>query len=454
MSLKHFFTLQEIGNPRSHVMQFILEKSERGGDRLSADMVNFEANNTVLKKYLSEISVTLEKAYGYQFSEQRGRVTRGSASAGGMYPTEIFIGGVFQSVPFLLYYSFSDHRFYMPSDLDLTELKSVFTVERDAFYLILSANIGRTIQRYGFRGYRYCLIDAGEVLAACVNVFPGEMRMVNYSHMHALQKWTRELRVIGLTEFVFNMGMDSSDSLVFPKLEVYTPKVEPHPEYAINLRELHYFHDETIKTIKYPEVQLAPLFRECVVQRHSSSQFESLDLPFSSVVGVLQGLNFDTGLLYKDQHHLTVYVCALRVTDLAAGFYKFNEQTGLELIHVYPAEQLQESLFEICQKQEIVKESSFLLIFCYKNITGCSANLLKNLLSLGYVDAHLYYLSVVKQLGNTCIGGFSDQAIQELIQSDEQPLIIHAFGVDQHKGTKIDALYTCLLYTSPSPRDH
>jgi hypothetical protein len=105
-----------------------------------------------------------EHAYGYRTSPGERRLSRGAPSAGAMYPTELVwivdICGHWEA----LGYDFGAHGFRRMRTGNSLRLGSDLDLAPCAVGLLVVSVAWRTVQRYGVRGYRYCLLDAGNVL--------------------------------------------------------------------------------------------------------------------------------------------------------------------------------------------------------------------------------------------------------------------------------------------------
>src|SRR5262249_12035183 len=89
--------------------------------------------------------------------------SRRAPSAGGLYPTEVYVFARERSTPRALYLSFREHAFYLVDGADGTGLLEAMQCDADDVAVVLASVLWRTGQRYGVRGYRYCLLDAGTI---------------------------------------------------------------------------------------------------------------------------------------------------------------------------------------------------------------------------------------------------------------------------------------------------
>lgn len=117
---------------------------------------------------LSDLSTLLYGAYGVIFAEDR--VVRAVPSAGGLYPLELY--AVTRSVTGLAdgvhHYNVRDHSLEpigpapAPGEFERYFLGQDY-IEPANVVILLTAVFARTQEKYGPRGYRYVLLEAGHV---------------------------------------------------------------------------------------------------------------------------------------------------------------------------------------------------------------------------------------------------------------------------------------------------
>jgi SagB-type dehydrogenase family enzyme len=117
---------------------------------------------------LEELSTLLGGAYGIT---QRGEVDeRAAPSAGGLYPLELYVatGAIDGLADGIYHYNVRGHSLEFiraacaPGELGQILLAQHFLEQANALVL-LSAIFARTQRKYGPRGYRYVLLEAGHV---------------------------------------------------------------------------------------------------------------------------------------------------------------------------------------------------------------------------------------------------------------------------------------------------
>jgi SagB-type dehydrogenase family enzyme len=123
---------------------------------------------------LRDLSDALGLAYGvgslYDLGDGRQVFGHLAPSAGGLYPLRLYVsvGRVLDLASGLYRYRTVDHALDLlgrgPAPSDLAPLMFGQTFVHDAGAVVLiAAEFERTLSKYGPRGYRYCLIEAGHV---------------------------------------------------------------------------------------------------------------------------------------------------------------------------------------------------------------------------------------------------------------------------------------------------
>ena len=90
-------------------------------------------------------------------------MTRRAASAGAMYPIEVLWLTRERGRWQLFVHDFTLRRSLRRND-DAEALADMLALAPEETALLPVAVVWRTVQRYGFRGYRYCLLDAAQVI--------------------------------------------------------------------------------------------------------------------------------------------------------------------------------------------------------------------------------------------------------------------------------------------------
>lgn len=411
-----------------------------------------------LKKYdltdnsqLCVLQSWLELVYGYRFSRSNQKVARGVASAGGIYPTNIYLFLKNKGKLVLLLYVFETHQFYeIETSLeDLIQLSQQMLFHEDNIYVFIASDVEKTITRYGIRGYRYCIVDAGQLISSLINLTPIDSFLAKTSDtLHNIQKKSGISWLICILAFKFSPELISKCLPPMTSKQLH-PKFIGHEYFETNLLKLKNIHRESI-SFKQERILLTSFLktlpaknREDIIQkRYSSSSFTKKHLSLDQFNSILYNNCFED-FIYSDAIQFEVYVIALRINGKESGIYQFHH--GLKQITTTNAVELENDLYLACQKQSVAKECSFALVFSLKindNQPPTFMSYFKYFLNLGFIDANLYYQATANNIGNTCIGGFDDAKVKNLINIENiYPVLIHVFGECDNSLNKIDAVY-------------
>jgi SagB-type dehydrogenase family enzyme len=160
---------------------------------------------------LEELSAVLVAAYGRQGNTNGSRVHEDGAgrpvpSAGARYPLEIhlIVSSVAELAPCTYRYVPSRHQLIRTGGMISPEavgelfLGQTFLTTASAV-AVVTATLGPSLARYGDRGYRYVLLEAGHV-AQNLNLAASALRLAS---LNLGGFWDQSLgRALGLTEYV------------------------------------------------------------------------------------------------------------------------------------------------------------------------------------------------------------------------------------------------------------
>ncbi|MEV6657361.1 hypothetical protein [Nocardia fluminea] len=134
---------------------------------------------------LRTLQQIIENAYGYTRAEG-AKLYRRAPSAGGLYPTEVVCVVLIAARWTALTYDFHRRVFRELLDSEPATIATACAVTADQAVIVVTSTLWRTLQRYGFRGYRYCLIDAGIVMGTIAQVCRAEQRSLTHLDNRAL----------------------------------------------------------------------------------------------------------------------------------------------------------------------------------------------------------------------------------------------------------------------------
>jgi hypothetical protein len=155
ISLRRVLALQQVDHPASVVTRACRQVGTRVALRAA------DQPDTARSPAADVLGRLAEQAYGYR--TDRGRVARRAASAGAMYPTEVLWLTRERGRWQLFVHDFTLQRSLRRDD-DAEALAAMLALAPGQTALLPVAVVWRTVQRYGFRGYRYCVLDAAQVI--------------------------------------------------------------------------------------------------------------------------------------------------------------------------------------------------------------------------------------------------------------------------------------------------
>jgi hypothetical protein len=417
----------------------------------------FAAPDAETAQRLQELQWLLEWAYGYKASERPGqRRTRRAPSAGALYPTETFIvieaGGRWQ----VLYYDYASHNFYA-TFADGPAVAGKMGLASGQVTILCVAVLWRTLQRYGVRGYRYCLLDTAHVaanFARAARAFRHEVELdpwlASAELEHLLGLEPEEALLLGLH---YRRDPDSLPVAVPPTFAEFSPTMplttEQPPVMSPVLQRAINFHRRT----------LAPLGRG--EPTHWPGDPESLDDLYRWASERCSARDFSTAAVSREQYErmaeavrtgpvfaqsgpaLHVYAVTARVEGLAVGLGPVGQERDARwALPGQPAATLMRQLMQACQNQTIVTPCAFaFVVAAHKSELSALGHAVYRplVLNAGFLTAELYRQAARYSLGTTSIGGFSDEAVSRLLGDPTlTPIVVQIFGASAQARDKVD----------------
>lgn len=393
-----------------------------------------------------------EQAYGYRPSGARS--TRRAASAGAMYPIELcWLTGGRDS--WRLYAHDFGRRTVLRSPADAGVLARRLGLTDGQSALLPVAVLWRTAQRYGFRGYRYCLLDTAQVLGnvgALVAAAGIGCRQLTLDAGRpvggALGLGATELLMPGL---VLEPGIERFADLLLPAGPTAGPmtvgagpvqSLEESPGLAPVLSRMHQLHRRSEPAAE------AGLDLARLVERGSLEEIvRSLD-------GRRSARAFGPDDLPNDQwQHLRV-----EISDFLDGLPgRLVRALDVRLVRRAGAEPTTEALTAgsapvragstvdgpglqaIFGHQPLAASAAGYLVVGLAGRTTPAADLptyRQALLAAGLLVSRIYRSAVAVGVATTAIGGFDDRATADLAGGGFHPLIVQAIGTP-HDGVDI-----------------
>jgi len=373
----------------------------------------------------------LEWAYGFRYPKYpEQRFTRRSPSAGGLYPTEIFISVKTIKDCLVLYYHFVTHEFYRVPVVESRWIMHELGLADGIDAIILTSVFWRSVQRYGVRGYRYCLLDAANVASNLIfmaHSLDPNLEITLHSPSARLEKSLDlcdsegAILVIGLKQ-KRTVPYTYIPSTVSPFPSAHKKAIEDIPSLSPALNRVLSFHRKTLlpsKALKSKCPRLAKTSAEeaCMLadKRYSARDFTGQYLEASQ---------------YE------------RMVEAAIHFPQIITR-GIPTIEVQSLNKITNGLVEACQKQSILTHSAFALVFVTNKRDLAVAGYVgyrSIVLNVGFICAALYREAARCSIGTTTIGGFSDCEVSNFLGNTAiQPIAIQSFGVSVCHGDKADA---------------
>ncbi len=427
-------------------------------DSILPGLTAFTPRDAAWGGHLQALANLLNWAYGCRHADGEGQTKRGAPSAGGRYPTEIVVIAFADRAWRVLHYDFAGCRFLEHAAADAGTKAAEHAGLRAGDMLVCLCSLSwRTVQRYGVRGYRYCLVDA-----ACVgsNLFElaldasGEARPLSGAERrdlsHALDLPPNMLLLAGLVITLNDgsavpawTGGPVSGRTTQALFSEEVPLLDPKMQRVIQLHQAA-LSDNPDQRLSYTSVTRAGrgVF-DWAAARHSAREFDGrpLDRP------ALDGL---AGVLRR---WLDAEAAADGIALTAMIFERNGDPTGsARLLAAGQPEQrldlprpltMPELARDVFQNQTIVANCAAVAVI---GVTDGPARLrsagdfvtLSWLTGCGLADLHRY--ATLSDLACTIVGGFSDGAlIRSFGHKDFFPLLAFSYGNDSSSPLKVDS---------------
>jgi SagB-type dehydrogenase family enzyme len=399
---------------------------------------------------LRSTGALLEWAYGYRPDPARGRLARRSPSAGALYPTETFVLGWAGDRWRLLHYDYRAHEFWPVPGSSPGAIAEQLGLERATTCVLVTSVLWRSVQRYGARGYLYCVLDAGHVaanLARAARDFGYTVTATATPPTRAVERALKLRSAEGLMTALC-VRSDGRPAEVAPPPALSVPASGPDllepPPLSTLLRRTARFHERTLDpadaglpagrvAMTMPRGGLdarrsAAAFAPDVVD---AARFEAIVAHFADALDALGDGRAKS---------LEAHVVVLRVGGEPTACRPLRGHgRGRPLATAADAAA---ELRAACQGQAVAGAAAFALVL------GTPAAALREsghrefrvaALRAGAVCAALYAKAAQLGLGTTSIGGFSAAAIGALVgEPSLWPLAVQVYGVDRPSRPKAD----------------
>jgi len=423
----------------------------------------FSARTPQLAARLQSASQLFEWAYGYRDPAHKGqRLTRRAPSAGALYPTELLFVTHADQEWLVLYYHFASHAFYrVPVQRPEAVANALGLSEVQEATLLLSV-LWRTVQRYGVRGYRYCLLDAAHVgsnLVHAARACGRDLRVSSGMLTEQLEDAIDLGRGEGLTAVLVSGPPGNDRPIPAPAIasgpgHVSSGREECPPMLSPVLNRVIAFHKSTL--YDWPEFELETQNRaENTLEglhfwereRYSAKDFTGGEISCELYAAMIRIATMAPLVQFGRSACLTAHAIRLNVSGLSSGCETLTDSaTGAPKLSQIDSKETATQLWRACQKQNIMRSCAFAIVLgthASELAVGDPRNYRRAVLNAGSVTAELYRAAARWSLGTTSIGGFSDPAISKLIgEPDVYPIVIQAFGVPMQNAAKLDAIHS------------
>lgn len=407
------------------------------------------SRNSILPEELVPLKEALGWACGKKNALNNGIQKRYIPSAGARYPTEVLTIFFKDGVYSLYYYDVDDHEMYITFNSDQVGLGEIYAshnaTEKDVV-IIFASVLWRTLERYGLRGYRYCLIETG-CMVSLLNEICGSQsgRLILRTPTENLDRYlglscstpataTCRLSLNSLSE-VKNFSRAEKQGVSY--ISEQTPVMNPL------LKRVETFHRKAMKAAINIVVPQSILFSE-YAKRTSANHFsEALlsDEKISLLKNELARLcgNFD-GKSNESLNMIVLSVEEEKLLNPVALWASKGEVRALPIPSQIDIASFAENVF---QNQDIVKRASVIVVAGmsgYQDERFDYSYFARMTIKAGMLIADLYRLAGKTVTSTTTIGGFSDaQFVEKLDLKNFYPLIAQVYGKEAEHCIKKDS---------------
>lgn len=422
------------------------------------DTEKYEPSEKQVVLKLEYIRHILVCAYGYKL--QDGRLTRGAASAGARYPTDILVELNIGQENLILLYHFEENAFFKLENNGQYNSKMHLKQTNQIVRIYAVSILWRSVQRYGMRALQYCIVDGAIVLSNILEICN------DLSVDCCILSPLSSNKIIGksLPSMVCAIGaveLDLATGKSFKHLTAefksflneedigFTFAREESPTFSPVLKRTEINHDWALtKGRDYSLTYLSP----------SISKRKPLHWVFLRKSMKNTKIDSLSKTIIKQIAYKCAVLCKLfsipGYIDLKFWFVfrdKFNDCKILSYpnMKVKNAEELStdsnyNSLSSLAfENQSIVSSSSAIVVFGYEkeNLQDLADHELDVCFQIGLLISELYRLQTIERFDGTAIGGFSPNNITSFSNRPNfKPVMAYCFGKQSTPGKKYDAV--------------
>ncbi|CCG87610.1 hypothetical protein [Erwinia piriflorinigrans] len=406
--------------------------------------------HSVLPEELIPLKEALGWTCGKKNSSHNGIQKRYIPSAGARYPTEVLALYLADGVYQLYYYDVDEHKMYSTFNSGQAGLGEIFAdhkANEKEVVIIFASVLWRTLERYGLRGYRYCLIETG-CMASQLNKTTGAVN----GHI-ALKTPTENLdKHLGLscsTPAMATCKLELNSLKGVKKFKIAEKKGvqyidEQTPTMNPLLKRVEKFHRKAMKKVTRIAVPASMSFSE-YEKRESANHFSERLLSNDDISLIKRHLVEQCRNHENERHeHLDIVILSVDEDKFINPVMLWVRNEGVKEISLpYRSVDISSFTDNVFQQQEIVKRSSVIVMVGMSTcLTDCFDYGYFSRMSLkaGMLIADLYRLADSADIGTTTIGGFSDaQFVGKLGLDNFYPLIAQIYGKTSERDIKEDS---------------
>lgn len=392
----------------------------------------------------------IENAFGYTRVEGT-KLYRRAPSAGGLYPTEVVCVVQIAERWTALTYDFHRRVFRELTDIDPDAAAGAATA--DQAVIVVTSTLWRTLQRYGFRGYRYCLIDAGIVMGTIAQVCRAEQREFTHLDNRALTRIDDALalpssEITACAAIIDCAGAGGTevthqDQLLVPRAPdtawQQSPMLAAELERTIRL-------DRAMRVAEAPTRALVSTgvatddraqLQHLIDTRRSARGLRRGELDAEACAWLPQALHAIVS--QWPARHRDSIALTLAVRGDQALLHAMRRHAGR--IDVTAIDDLPDhALTALFGGQSLMAEADLFLIAGLRGDVAEDAIAVfrSSLLQIGMLTSTVQLLAVKSGIAHTIVGGFDDAALAAMSGHTITPLVAIAFGTAATHSTKND----------------
>ena len=434
--------LQELSHAASRVSQFLV----------GTDSLDFWASELAgearVDGGLLECLRLVERAFGLSERRPGKRVV---PSAGARYPIDLVLLTREQGVARALLYDPWQRRLYALKSATSERLGERHAVLAHEVHVLLVAVFQLSVERYGARGARYCLIEAGYVASNCVETAYDETPAWEPApSAHLCGAGADVLTGAAAIACVVLRGTSGAcRSGREPVASTRGPRFSPTPWFSENMIRAEQFYLDSRRAVApatLPTVSVTRSVRRAKpwqAQRSSCKGFAPERLPAADLLALE---NFSRALVAASDAASAPAVALTLFENNGQGAFSPTWQN-----HGNAAGHGAVSVAELqlaCNQKNLIQNATLVMVLSLaellhrKEAAAALSEYYRGLLHVGVLSSDIYRFCALRGIGTTIACGFEDSILVRALGLEEQsPLALHVFGVSDEHARKTDLDY-------------